>query len=318
MSTRESMVEHVKTYLEQRRRLGYQLHIEGQELLRFARFADKRNCNGKLTLEVALAWANASPNTSPLGKARRLEVVRSFAKFRFIEDPATEIPPAGLLGPAHRRITPYIYSEHQIKDLLHAASQLEPVTGLRPASFRTLFALLACTGLRISEAVKLTQDDIDWQQGVLTIRETKFHKSRMIPLHHSTIAALKHYSKLRATYVPLAGTNTFFLLDDGSSLNYRKAEYAFKCLRKKLRWNQAKHGRLPRIYDLRHTFVCRRLIAWYEDGVNIDRMMPYLSTYLGHVKVSDTYWYITSIPELMAIAARRFEHFAQQSQGERP
>ena len=114
MNTTQPMVEHVKAYLDQRRRLGYQLHIEGHELLRFARFADKRSCNGKLTLELALAWANASPNTSPLGKARRLEVVRCFAKFRFIEDPTTEIPPAGLLGPAHHRVTPYIYSKQQV------------------------------------------------------------------------------------------------------------------------------------------------------------------------------------------------------------
>ncbi len=316
MITPSSMVAHVNAYLDERRRLGYQLRIEGQQLLKFARFADECGYGDKLTIELALAWANSSRTASPLGKARRLEVVRSFAKFRFIEDPGTEIPPAGLLGPAHRRVSPYIYSGQQINDLIEAASQLEPVGGLRPASLKTLYALLACTGMRISEAVKLSRDDVDWPKGALTVRETKFHKSRILPLHHSTLAALREYSTLRDNYAFLVKTSAFFLFDDGTPLNYEKAHYAFKCLRNKLRWTQANHGRLPRIYDLRHTFVCRRLLAWYEKGVDIDRMIPYLSTYLGHVKVSDTYWYITAIPELMAVAAKRFEHFTQQSLGE--
>jgi integrase/recombinase XerD len=224
-----------------------------------------------------------------LSWARRLEIVRGFARYRFIFDPATEIPPVGLLGPAYRRVTPYIYSEQEIADLMDTATQLLPINGLRPASLRHLIGLLAATGMRPSEALRLTRADVDLVDGLITIRATKFHKSRRIPLHASTTAALQSYCAFRDRQVLLTENEAFFLLDGGRPLTYRKAAYAFARLRELMGWGYHHADRLPRLYDLRHFFVCRRLLDWYAEGVDIDQVMPFLSTYLGHVKVSDTY-----------------------------
>ncbi len=312
MKRQPAMLELVEEYLRTRRSLGYELRVEGEELIRFARFADQLGYRGPLTTTLALSWATSSRKASRLAWARRLEVVRSFARFRFMLDPATEIPPPGLLGPAHRRVTPHIYSEQEITALMEATAQLLPASGLRAITIRYLIGLLATTGLRPSEAVNLRHADVNLTDGVITVRETKFHKSRMIPLHPSTTAALSDYSALRDHHAPLASGDAFFLLDGGIALTYSKAAYAFKRLRQILGWTTRHNGRLPRLYDLRHYFVCRRLLDWYAKGMAIDQVIPFLSTYLGHVKVSDTYWYITGVPELMAIAAERFEHFGDE------
>lgn len=197
-------------------------------------------------------------------------------------------------------------------DLLAVAGRLSPTHGLRPATFQTLFGLLAATGLRIGEALHLSRHDVNLHQAVLTLRETKFHKSRLVPLHPTAVAALKRYTTRRDHNVPSPAHDAFFLLDDGTALNYAQTRYAFKCLRHTLGWPRDPNGRFPRLYDLRHTFVCQRLLAWYAQGEDIDQKIVSLSTYLGHVKVTDTYWYVTGIPELMAVAAKRFECFAQQ------
>jgi integrase len=235
-----------------------------------------------------------------------MEVIRTFAKFHQTIEPETEIPPPGIFGPAHRRKTPYIYSDQEIQDLLMATQQLKPINGLKPLTFKYLIGLLVTTGLRISEALHLACGDIDFNQGLLIIRETKFHKSRYVPLHTTTLQALQEYILLRDQYEPFQFNSSFFLIDDGKPLKLRQAQEGFKYLRQLLGWSQK-----PRLYDLRHTFVCRRLLVWYQERKNIDQLMPFLSTYLGHVQVTDTYWYITGIPELMAIVTRRFEQFTQ-------
>lgn len=310
-----TMVKRVDEYLVQRRRLGYALKIEGAELLRFARFADDLGHQGHLTTALALAWATSSKTASRLSWARRLEIVRCFAKYRRVLEPTTEVPPTGLLGPAHRRIAPHIYTRRDVARLLAAAARLSPAHGLRPATFHSLFGLLTATGLRINEALHLARHDVDLQQALLIIRETKFHKSRLVPLHPTVVAALKDYSARREHYVPYPVHDAFFLLDDGRALDYEHAHYTFGRLRRALGWQRDPNGRYPRLYDFRHTFVCQRLLTWYAQGEDIDQKIASLSTYLGHVKVTDTYWYVTGIPELMAIAAKRFETFAQQ---ERP
>lgn len=307
-----TMLKLVDEYLAQRRQLGYELKIEGAELRRFAHFADAHGHDGHLTTALALAWATSSRKASRVGWARRLETVRGFAKYRKVLDPATEIAPSGLLGPAHHRRAPHIYTRKDIADLLAAAGRLSPAHGLRPATFQTLFGLLAATGLRIGEALHLRRSDVDLQQSILTVREAKFHKSRIVPVHPSAVAALRRYSAHRDRCVPFPVQDAFFLLDTGAALNYGQTQYAFECVRRTLGWRRDPNGRFPRLYDLRHTFVCQRLLVWYAQGKDIDQKIAALSTYLGHVKVTDTYWYITGVPELMAIAAKRFEYFAQQ------
>ena len=191
MSESTPMINFAEEYLEYRRRLGFQLRIEGQMLLEFARYADRSGHFGPLTTDLAVRWARLPAKAVPLYQARRLEVVRCFARHRAIFDSATEIPPEGLLGSAHRRTVPHIYSDAELSILLSAARRLPSMSGLRPQVYATLIGLISCTGLRISEALKLSRRDVDSDDGVLTIRESKFHKSRLVPLHASAVQALK-------------------------------------------------------------------------------------------------------------------------------
>jgi integrase len=243
-------------------------------------------------------------------------VVRQFSKYRSLFDPRNEVPPEGLLGPSCRRKPPYIYTDEEIGVLLEAASNLIPANGLRPHTYVTLFGLLACTGLRISEALGLTRDKVDLGEGVLTIVNTKFHKSRLVPVHPSTVEALSQYAELRDSYHPLTKSKAFFLDEKGVSLKYGAVLKTFERLRDRLGWTHSS-GRSPRIHDVRHSFVVRRLLAWYEAGVEVDRKVADLSTYLGHANVKDTYWYFTAVPALLAVAGSRFELFAKKANSQR-
>lgn len=313
MSYWTSMHDRVEAYLSTRRSLGYELRVEGGELERFACFAETRGHHSALTVELALAWANASQKGSALYRARRLEIVRCLAKYCALFEPETEIPASGLLGPAHRRVTPHIYSEAEIANLLEAAGHLAPKNTLRPRTIRCFLGLLASTGLRVSEALHLTRNDVDLASGVLTVWKTKFRKSRHVPLHYTTVDALNDYALSRDRCVPCPQTPCFFLNDDGLPFRYRHARYAFDQLRRQLGW-ETQGTRRPRLYDLRHTFACHRLQLWYEEGVDVDWALPFLSTYLGHGKVTDTYWYLTGTPSLMAVVSARFERVASAGQ----
>ena len=315
MNIHQKMVEQVKEYVAYRRKLGFKLLTEARQLLNFAKYADNLGHSGPITTELILKWARLPKNASLLYQARRVEVVRCFAKYQSIFCSQTEIPPTRILGPAHCRTEPYIYSENQISTLLQECSMMSPIDSLRPRTYTTLFGLIACTGLRISEALKLSHDDIDWQKGALLITETKFHKSRWVPLHPSALESLKKYSRFRNQYHPISKSDKFFLSESGNSLSYSTVRCIFKLLREKLGWCiQGK--RPPRIQDMRHTFACRRLLLWYEQGVDINNVIYNLSTYLGHVKVTDTYWYLTGIPELFALAGEKFEKLTLKKRNE--
>jgi integrase len=274
----------------------------------FARYAALAGHTGPLTTELAVRWAKLPQDADPRYWANRYEIVRRFAEYRFLFDPATEIPPKGLLGPSKRRLSPYIYSDGEITAFLQAASQLAPTDGLYPLTYVTMFGLLVSTGLRISEALNLSRQDADLRTGVLTIRETKFRKSRLVPVHPSTLQALRRYIKLRDSYHPGTRSKTFFLSEKGTPLNYRGVLYIFIKLSRKLGWRG--RDKKPRVHDFRHTFAVRRLLKWYEEGANLDQKILALSTYLGHVQVTDTYWYLSAVPELLAIVSDKFENFA--------
>jgi len=303
----------VEDYLTMRRSLGFAIHVEGQELIRFARFAEQAGHRGPLTTNLAVRWARLPSAASPIYWARRLDVVRRFAKYRLLFDRSTEVPPPGLLGPSYRRPTPHIYSSLEIAALLEAASKLGPVRGLRPWTYETLFGLLASTGLRISEALRLRRTDVDLEHGVITGVETKFHKSRLVPLHPSTMRALRRYAARRDRYHrQRAHVPAFFVTERGTELKYWRTMMTFHSLRTHLGW--VVDGRKPpRIHDLRHSFAVARLLRWYDEGDNVDQRIADLATYLGHVKVSDTYWYLTAIPALLAASARRFEGYARRA-----
>lgn len=308
MSIPETMAAKVDAYLDDRRHSGFALRIEGEQLHRFARFADQADHRGSLTVKLAIQWASASRGQRPITAARRIEILRGFAKYCRQFDPDTEIPPRRLFGRAHRRLTPHIFTEAEIQTLTAAAAdQLHPPGGLRGASCATIFGLIAATGLRISEATGLKRSDVDLQHAVLHIRHAKFGTSRWVPMHPTTVQALQRYSEQRDRDPLTAGTDAFFVFDYGRPAFSRSVQYAFKLLRRRLQWRARGGHPVPRIHDLRHSFVCRRLEQWYAQGLDIDRNILALSTYIGHAKVTDTYWYVTATPQLLAIAARRFE-----------
>ena len=313
MDTPVTMHVAVEEYLTWRRKLGFALRIEGEELGRFARFADQVGHRGPLTTELAVRWATLPAAAARLYHARRLDMVRRLARHLVVVEPTTEIPPAGFLGPSYRRREPHIYSREEIAALLGAAAQLDPAGGLRPRTYTTLFGLLACTGLRISEALGLARPHVDLDAGILTIAAAKFHKSRLVPLDATAVQALRGYAECRDRYRRRPRADTFFVSEYGTSLKYGKVIKTFVALRRRLGWKPGRGGRLPRIHDLRHAFAVGRLLRWYEQGVEIDRTIASLSTYLGHVKVSDTYWYLTAVPELLAVSAARFERCAVES-----
>ena len=306
-----TMQAHAENYLSERRRLGYHLRSPGHALQSFAHYIDGLGLEGALTVEVMAAWARRAKThgDNPATRARRLKLLRPFARYLQQFDPRTEVPDDTVFGRIGQRLAPHIYTEQEIVDLLAAARRVEP--DLRGATYETLFGLLASTGLRVSEAVHLMDRDADLKSGILTVRETKFAKSRHVPLHPSTVEALGRYRALRNRHVSVTEETPFFVGSRGrrrgSALGLRQVHRVFQRLRELLVWvNRGAHA-APRIHDLRHTFVVRRVLLWHAQGVDIDQAMLALSTYIGHAKVTDTYWYLTGVPELMALAAQRFD-----------
>lgn len=247
--------------------------------------------------------------------ARRLQVLRPFARWMRQFEAQTEVPDESIFGPIPGRLTPHICQEAEIVALLDAARHMNPPNSLRPATFETLFGLIACAGLRVSEALNLLDSDVDLQDGTLVVRQTKFGKSRRLPLHASAVRALAHYRQLRCQQTGTTVGSTFFIGTRGKLLGQplgdRQVHRVFIELIDKLGWaNRGTHVTV-RIHDLRHTFAVRTLMRWHQLGIDIDQAMLSLSTYLGHVKITHSYWYLTSAPELMALAGAKFEQFAQ-------
>lgn len=308
MSTIQS---HVETYLSERRRLGFALRSPGYALRSFARYADGLDQKA-LTVEIMADWARRDKGNSnkPVVWARRLKKLRSFVRYLRQFEPNAEVPDDTIFGSTGHRVAPHIYSEQEIADLLVAARRLAP--DLRGATYETLFGLIASTGLRVSEAVHLQDSDVDLNSGVLTIR-TKFAKSRQVPLHPSTADALKRYHALRNRHIEVTDETPFFVgtrgRRRGHGLGLRHVRRVFIGLRDQLGWDNRGAHDGPRIHDLRHTFVVRRVMLWHTQGVDIDQAMLALSTYVGHAKITNTYWYLTGVPELMAVAAAKFEAF---------
>jgi integrase/recombinase XerC len=303
----------VGRYLRERRQLGFALTSPGTELLRFARFADARGHQGALTQQLQLEWAREHVlRTGPVTAARRLEIVRPFAAHYRQFEVGTEVPAPGLLGRGHRRLAPHIYTAEEILALLEHAERLTPQGGLRPLMYRTLFGLLAAAGLRVSEALKLRVADVDLHGATLTVRQTKFHKSRCVPLHASVVQALAEYRQVRDRHADAGASAPFFVARTGGALPVSTVENVFGRMRPRLGWQARGDHPNPRIHDLRHTFAVRRLQLWHEAGVSIDHALFWLCTYLGHAKISDTYWYLTGVPELMDIVGAKFERFALQ------
>ncbi len=307
-----SMQHLVQEYLDERRSVGFALTISGTRLLAFARFADASGHRGPLTRQLITRWArDEAKGTTPLTWTRRIEIIRPFAKHRARLEPGSYVPQADTFGRRRHRLTPHVYTDQEIVDLLAAADRLSPKGRLRPATYRVLFGLIAATGLRFSEALRLQCKDVDLDTGILTVRQTKFAKSRLVPLHPTTVQALKQYLALRQPYLPTAQDGPFLVSARGTELGKRTVHWVFERIRKELGWTARGGHAAPRIHDLRHTFICRRVQLWHAHGTDIDNAMVALSTYVGHAKVSDTYWYLTAVPDLMSVAGNRFERFVE-------
>jgi integrase len=235
--------------------------------------------------------------------------VRSFAEHLVALDPRTEVPPRELLPTGVRRARAYLYTDLELTRLLGAARTR--LSAPRGETYATLFGLLAVTGMRVGEAVALDRDDVRLEEGVVVVWYGKFRRSREIPLHSTTVAALRAYARDRDRWAPRPRSPAFFVSSKGTRVFYQNVHYEFhKLVTAEL---EPRPGPCrPRIHDLRHTFAVRTLLGWYRDGLDVDVLMPRLSTYLGHVSPSCTYWYLSATPELFALAARRVDR-AQRS-----
>ena len=243
---------------------------------------------------------------------RRVRQRRGFARCANAIDPRHQVPPQGLIAYRYRRPRPYIYSFGEIADLIAAAQGLSGITGLRPFTYATLLALLAVTGMRTGEILNLDREDVDLANGVPTVRNGKFGRSRHIPLHESTSVALGCYAARRDRLCPAARDPAFFLNERGTRITDWTLRWTFVRLSRQtgLREPAKSNGDGPRLHDMRHRFAVDTLLRWYREGVDVERHIPRLAIWLGHAHVSDTYWYLSGTPDLMQAAARRLDGMA--------
>jgi integrase/recombinase XerD len=302
-----SLTLQIEPYLKLRRSLGFDLRTEERMLRRFTRFADQEMA-AHIDTELFLRWEASQPHACASTRAARLTAVRLFAQWLSSFDPVHKVPPRGLLPNRMSRTRPYIYSEAELASILTAARELRSIYGLRGLTCSTLFGLIAVTGLRINEALVLAPTDLDVEQGVLRVRRGKLGKERLLPLDPTVVGQLVGYAAERDRLLGRT-PDAFFVTCKGTRLTDCSARYGFAqtCQRIGLRAHQRdfRHGRGPRIHDLRHTFAVRTMIDWYRTGKDPAREMIRLTTYLGHTSPENTFWYLEAVPELLDLAMAR-------------
>ena len=297
--------QRAEEYLSIRRALGYRLAGYDAVLSDLTVWLDDRSAP-VMTADLALAWAQSRPTSSPVRQRQLLTIARRFAEYLFAIDPRTEVPAPDLLPARYFRTAPYIYNDAEISALMASARSLTPP--LKAATYETLIGLLACTGLRFGEAAGLDRGDVSISEASLLVRFAKFGRSRHVPVHPSTVAALSAYAACRDRLCPHPTAPSFFVGTRGGRVAPSSAQAVFAELRHLNGLDRRCHGRLPRLHDLRHSFVVRTMLAWYRDGVDVQARLPVLSTYLGHVDPKATYWYQQAAPELLTLVARRLEN----------
>jgi len=302
-----------RRYLVHRRKLGFLLRIEGQQVINFARFADRAAPHRPLTTALALQWATL-PRTPHrrLYHAKRLESLRGFAKFCAVLDPRTEVPLTRLIGPAHRRQAPHIYSATEVRLLLRRAAALprkfHPTEPLRALTYVTLIGLIACTGLRMGEALRLREEDFDEQAGTLRVPRAKFGAERTLPLHPSTVQALRRYQSARHRHPIL--TDRFFIGRDGAPLSQQTVYHTFRGLTRDLVANGARS--YLRFHDFRHSLATRLIAKWSRQRAPVAHHLLLLCRYLGHRTFRETFWYISADPRSLQTASDHFNRFSHE------
>jgi len=315
------IMERVTQYLAHRRALGYRLYSDGYLLRSFARYAERHAPDQPLTTKLALEWATEPKAGKRLYHAKRLDALRSFARYLVVFEPRTEIPPTGLLGPSFARTEPHIYTSEETAALMRAALAMKPVTETsqtNPLRNATIIGLLACTGLRIGEVLALKNQDVDLRHGVITVRHSKNLPMRLVAISDCTVRHLGAYQEARDRCLgPGDEAESFFPSAWGGHLVYGTIFSVFRRIRKRagLSGPQA-CGRPPRLHDFRHTFACNHLLRAYRENRNIDNAVHELSVYLGHATLHATYWYLTGVPVLFAECLKRFEAQGQKGGGE--
>jgi integrase/recombinase XerD len=299
-----ALERHIADYLAVRRGLGFKLHNEQRMLTGFAAFMNSVGAS-TFTIELALRWATMPSGVGDAYLAQRMRAVRGLARYLHGIDPSTEIPPLELLPARRHRPTPHIYTDQQIAALMAAARTLRPA--MRAATMETLIGLLACTGLRDSEAFALDRQDIDPADRLLRIRDSKFGKSREVLIHQTTLAALDAYLARRDRLRPGGDRVCVFVSSWGARLSHKSVHASFDQIRRASGVTTSSAGRRPRLHDLRHTFAVKTLLGWYHTGDDVAAKLPLLSTYMGHVDPAATYWYLSAVPELLGLAAARLE-----------
>jgi integrase/recombinase XerD len=295
----------VEDYVAVGRALGGKLERHPRLLDSFVAYLEAAGAN-TVTTELALTWAwLPGGDAHPTYVSNRLSAVRGFSRHLQAFDPATEVPPARLLPRPKCRAVPYLYSDAEIAALIAAARSLTPA--LRAATYETLIALLMVTGARVGELIRLDRDHVDWDESVLVIWDSKFAKSRELALHPSTVDALRGYAALRDRSRPASTAASFFVSVAGRRLVYRTVQQTFSRLVRDAGLTPRSDRCRPRIHDARHSFAVRTVLGWYRDGVDVQAHLPWLSTYLGHRKPACTYWYLSAVPQLLALAAERRE-----------
>jgi integrase/recombinase XerD len=297
---------HLEDYLKLRRHLGFQLRLSGRLLRKFVSFAEQEKASF-ITTDLALRWATQPIHCQPALWANRLGMVRRFAQYQSGSDARTEVPPPGLLPHRFQRRAPYLYCDREIRRLIEAARELDSPKALRGATAATLFGLLAATGMRVGEVVGLNREDIDLPQALLTVRHAKGNQSRLVPLHASTATVLRRYEHFRNQICPHPQSPRFFVSEQGTRLTAGTIRYWFIRVSHRIGLRQPTDRHGPRLHDLRHRFAIRTLLRWYRTDRDVEAQLPELTTYLGHAHVADTYWYLSATPELLQLAARRWE-----------
>jgi integrase len=305
-------------YLALRRALGFQLERTETRLRHFLAFLEGKRTM-RITTALALEFAMEVSALDPRTKAHRLSVVRGFARHLAATDPTIEVPPLGLLPDGPKRAHPYLYSEEEIRRLLTGAKAYHSWNRFpgkwwkhfQAQTFYCLFGLLAVTGMRVGEALKLRPEDIDWSAGVLTVHRAKFGKSRLVPLHPTTVKALaafvRHRDRCFAQLPSPPKLAHLFVTSRGTPMSVTHVNRIFLTISRQIGLRAPNARRGPRLHDLRHRFAVETLLRWYRRGEQPDRLLPILATYLGHTHVSGTYWYLSSTPELMRAAGQRLE-----------
>lgn len=311
-----SFLAEQQRYLSIRRRLGADLSTEERILRRFTIFADKDGAE-YVDTRLIMRWLESLPAASPGTRGARFRVARQFALWLHGLDSRHEVPPQGLV-PAHvQRVHPHIYSDAEILAIVEHAKTLPSVYGMRGLTCSTLFGLIAVTGLRINEALSLDQGDLDIETGVLRVRFGKLGKERLLPLDRTVVRQLERYGRERDRLLRLR-SEAMFVTCDGHRLGDCGARYNFALVCQQIglrqRQSQKRHGRGPRIHDLRHTFAVRTMLNWYRSGHDVGREMIKLTTWLGHASPANTYWYLEAVPELLELASARIMSAAEKEQ----